>query len=328
MQTYLFKRLLYALLMLVLVSIASFTIIQLPPGDFVDNLAANLASEGQLLDKETIASFRAQYGLDKPIYVQYLIWVSGVLQGDFGFSFYHEKPVTDLIFEVLGMTLVISFFAITFTYMTAIPIGIISAVHQHSVLDYVFTLIGFIGLAIPDFLLALILMYVGFEFFDLSVGGLFSKEYLTADWSWGKFVDMMKHIWIPVIIIGTAGTAGIIRVMRGCLLDELGKQYVQTARAKGLQEAMLILKYPVRLAINPIISTIGWILPQIVSGTLVVSIVMALPTTGSLLLNSLRSQDMYLAGSLIMLLSVLTVLGTLVSDILLAVADPRIRLDK
>ena len=328
MQQYLIKRILYALLMLVLVSIASFTIIQLPPGDFVDNMAANLASEGQVLDKETLASMRAQYGLDKPIYVQYLIWISGVFQGDFGFSFYHEKPVTDLIFEVLGLTLVISLFAIIFTYMVAIPIGIISAVHQYSILDYCFTFIGFIGLAIPDFLLALILMYVGFEFFDMSVGGLFSKEFVTAAWSWEKFVDMMKHIWIPVIIIGTAGTAAIVRVMRGSVLDELGKQYVQTARAKGLHEAKLILKYPVRIAINPIISTIGWILPQIISGTLVVSIVMALPTTGSLLLNSLRSQDMYLAGSLIMLLSVLTVLGTLLSDLLLGLVDPRIRMDK
>lgn len=328
MQKYLIKRIFYASLMLVLVSIASFTIIQLPPGDFVDNMAANLASEGQVLDKETLASMRAQYGLDKPIYVQYLIWISGVFQGDFGFSFYHEKKVEDLIFEVLGMTLVISLFAVIFTYMVAIPIGIVSAVYQYSILDYFFTFIGFIGLAIPDFLLALVLMYVGFEFFDMSVGGLFSKEFVTAAWSWEKFVDMMKHIWIPVIIIGTAGTAAIVRVMRASFLDELGRQYVQTARAKGLHEVKLLVKYPVRIAINPIISTIAWILPQIISGTLVVSIVMALPTTGSLLLNSLRSQDMYLAGSLIMLLSVLTVLGTLISDILLGLINPRIKMDK
>lgn len=328
MQKYLIKRIFYASLMLVLVSIASFTIIQLPPGDFVDNMAANLASEGQVLDKETLASMRAQYGLDKPIYVQYLIWISGVFQGDFGFSFYHEKKVEVLIFEVLGMTLVISLFAVIFTYMVAIPIGIVSAVYQYSILDYFFTFIGFIGLAIPDFLLALVLMYVGFEFFDMSVGGLFSKEFVTAAWSWEKFVDMMKHIWIPVIIIGTAGTAAIVRVMRASFLDELGRQYVQTARAKGLHEVKLLVKYPVRIAINPIISTIAWILPQIISGTLVVSIVMALPTTGSLLLNSLRSQDMYLAGSLIMLLSVLTVLGTLISDILLGLINPRIKMDK
>ena len=328
MHKYLIKRIFYASLMLVLVSIASFTIIQLPPGDFVDNMAANLASEGQVLDKETLASMRAQYGLDKPIYVQYLIWISGVFQGDFGFSFYHEKKVEVLIFEVLGMTLVISLFAVIFTYMVAIPIGIVSAVYQYSILDYFFTFIGFIGLAIPDFLLALVLMYVGFEFFDMSVGGLFSKEFVTAAWSWEKFVDMMKHIWIPVIIIGTAGTAAIVRVMRASFLDELGRQYVQTARAKGLHEVKLLVKYPVRIAINPIISTIAWILPQIISGTLVVSIVMALPTTGSLLLNSLRSQDMYLAGSLIMLLSVLTVLGTLISDILLGLINPRIKMDK
>jgi peptide/nickel transport system permease protein len=274
-----------------------------------------------------IESLRANYGLDKPLYMQYFIWVSGVVVGDFGWSFFHNEPVAELVGERLALTVVISMFTIVFTYVVAVPIGILSATRQYSLADYAFTTFGFLGLSMPPFLLALILMYVGYQFFGADVGGLFSTEYVAAPWSLAKVRNMLSHMWIPVIVVGTAGTAGIIRVMRGCLLDELRKQYVMTARSKGVKESRVIFKYPVRVSINPIISTIGWMLPQVISGSLIVSVVLSLPTTGNLLLTALRTQDMYLAGSMILLLSFMTIVGTLVSDILLAVADPRIRLE-
>ena len=327
MRAYLIKRFIYFLLMIILVSMASFAIIQLPEGDYIDALVNELRSQGDVVDEEIIEDLRRIYGLDKPVYEQYFIWVLGMFQGDFGFSLKLDQPVTSLIAERLGLTVFISLCTLVFTYAVAIPIGIISATRQYSIFDYFFSFVGFIGLATPDFLLALVLMFTAYTQFGVEVGGLFSKEYISADWSIDKFINMLSHMWIPVIVIGTASTAGIIRVMRGCLLDELRKPYVQTARSKGLKEKDLILKYPVRIALNPIISTIGWMLPQVVSGSLVVSIVMSLPTTGSLLLLSLTSQDMYLAGSIILLLSFLTIIGTFISDILLAVSDPRIRLE-
>ena len=311
--------------MMLMVSVTAFVIINLPPGDFLDSYIAALQSQGTEIDQEILDGLRARYGLDKPVYVQYLIWFSGLFVGDFGWSFFFNEPVSKLIGERLVLTLVISVFTLVFTYVMAIPIGIYSATHQYSIFDYLFTFIGFIGLAMPSFLLALLLMFIGFQYFGASVGGLFSMEYVSAGWSLGKVVDLLKHLWIPIIVVGMRGTAGLIRVMRGCLLDELQKPYVQTARAKGLKERVLIFRYPVRISINPIVSTIGWMLPQIISGAAIVSVVLSLPTTGNLLLGALKNQDMYLAGSMIMLLSFLTIIGTLVSDILLAVVDPRIR---
>jgi len=272
-----------------------------------------------------IASLRKQWGLDSPLYVQYFKWMWKMFHGDMGISFAWSRPVSELISERLPLTLMLSLSALVFAYAVAIPIGIYSAIRQYSVGDYVFTFIGFVGLATPNFLLALILMVFFSKYLGLSVGGLFSRQYINAAWSLDRFVDMLKHFPIPIIVIGTAGTAALIRIMRGCLLDELQKQYVIAARAKGLKERTLLFKYPVRLAINPLVSTIGWTLPAIVSGEAITAIVMSLPTTGSLLLQALLTQDTYLTGSIIMLLSFLTVIGTLISDVLLAWIDPRIR---
>jgi peptide/nickel transport system permease protein len=255
-----------------------------------------------------------------------MIWFTGLFVGDFGWSFYYNEPVAGLIGERLMLTVIISLCTLVFTYVVAIPIGIYSAVKQYSFLDYVFSFIGFMGLATPNFLLALLLMYFGWQLFGVDVGGLFSIEYMDAPWSIGKVLDMMQHLWIPVIVVGTAGTAGIIRVMRGCLLDELRKPYVETAIAKGVKMRKAVFKYPVRISLNPIVSTVGWMLPRIISGSAITAVVLSLPTTGTLLLGALRTQDMYLAGSMILFVSTLTVIGTLISDVLLAVTDPRIRL--
>jgi peptide/nickel transport system permease protein len=269
---------------------------------------------------------RARYGLDQPTIVQYWKWISNiVLRGDFGESFEWNRPVKDLIWGRLGLTFILSFCTLIFIWLVAFPVGIYSAVKKYSIGDYAFTFFGFLGLAIPDFLFALVLMYIAFSQFGQSVGGLFSPEFQEAAWSWARFVNLMSNMWIPMIVLGLSGTAGLIRTMRANLLDELKKPYVVTARAKGLTENRLLVKYPVRVALNPFISTVGWILPALVSGSTVVSIVLNLPTTGPLLLRSLQSQDMYLAGSFILMTSVLTVIGTLLSDILLAVVDPRIR---
>lgn len=328
MLFYIIRRCLYMIIILLVLSVVTFVIIQLPPGDFLTMRIMELQSRGARVDEAEIAALRRQYGLDLPIYVQYFKWMWKMFHGDFGISFDRNKPVGELIAERLPLTIAVSLFSLIFTYIVAIPIGIYSATHQYSGADYTFTIIGFIGLATPNFLLALILMLVFFQYFGLSIGGLFSPEYLTAAWSMGKFVDMLKHLPIPVIVIGTAGTAALIRVMRGCLLDELRKQYVITARAKGVKERNLLFKYPVRVAINPIISTVGWTLPGIISGETITAIVLSLPTTGPLLFRALISQDMYLAGSIIMVLSLLTVVGTLISDILLVWVDPRIRYEK
>jgi peptide/nickel transport system permease protein len=321
------RRILYMIPTLIIVSILSFVIIQLPPGDYLTTVVTNMRASGETIDEAILAAMEQRYGLNQPIYVQYWKWISGILlRGDFGQSFEWNQPVSVLIWGRLALTFTMSLTTLFFTWLVAFPVGIFSAVRQYSIGDYIATVIGYIGLATPNFLLALVLMYIAFKFFNQSVGGLFSPDYADAPWSWGKVWDLFKHLWIPVVIIGTGGTAGLIRIMRANLLDELHKPYVITARAKGMTEFRLTLKYPVRMALNPFVSTVGWTLPVLVSGSAVVSIVLALPTTGPLLLRALMSQDMYLAGSFIMLLSVLTVIGTFISDILLAWLDPRIRL--
>jgi peptide/nickel transport system permease protein len=300
-------------------------VIQLPPGDLVSTIAASSSAQGEAIDDATLQGLRSRYGLGEPIYVQYWKWVSSVVQGDLGYSYTWKQPVDSLIGGRLGYTLMLSLGSLLLTWMIAFPIGIYSAVRKYSPGDYTFTFLGFLGLAIPDFLIAIVLMYIGYKYFGQSVGGLFSSDYVDAPWSFARFADLMSHLWIPVVIIAIGGTAGLIRTMRANLLDELPKQYVMTARAKGVSEGRMLLKYPVRLALNPFISTIGWILPAVFSGETIIGVVLSLPTLGPLLLNALKSQDMYLAGSIILILSVLTVIGTLISDLLLAWNDPRIR---
>lgn len=322
------RRILYAIPTFFAVSIVAFIIIQLPPGDYLTTLVASMASQGESVDPAALEALKNRYGLGEPIWVQYFKWMSNIfLRGDFGQSFEWNQPVASLIWSRLFLSFTLSLSTLLFVWAVALPVGIYSAVRQYSLGDYVFTFLGFIGLAIPNFLLALLLMYIGFKFFGQSVGGLFSPEYQEAPWSWAKFVDMLAHLWIPIVIIGTAGTASLIRIMRANLLDELRKPYVVTARAKGLPEHQVILRYPVRVALNPFVSTIGWVLPALISGEAITAIVLSLPTTGPLLLRALMSQDMYLAGSFILMLSTLTIIGTLLSDVLLALLDPRIRLE-
>ena len=322
------RRVLYMIPTFIAVSIVAFAIIQLPPGDYLTTLVASMASQGETVDPAALEALRSRYGLGEPMYVQYFKWMSNIfLHGDFGQSFEWNQPVIDLIWSRLALTFMLSLSTLLFVWAVALPVGIYSAVRQYSLGDYTFTFLGFIGLAIPNFLLALVLMYIAFKYFNQSVGGLFSPDYQEAAWSWAKLKDLLAHLWIPIVIIGTAGTASLIRVMRANLLDELHKPYVVTARAKGLPEWQVIMRYPVRVALNPFVSTIGWVLPALISGEAIVSIVLSLPTTGPLLLRSLMSQDMYLAGSFILMLSTLTILGTLLSDILLALLDPRIRLE-
>ena len=322
------RRVLYMIPTFIAVSIVAFAIIQLPPGDYLTTLVASMASQGETVDPAALEALRSRYGLGEPMYVQYFKWMSNIfLHGDFGQSFEWNQPVIDLIWSRLALTFMLSLSTLLFVWAVALPVGIYSAVRQYSLGDYTFTFLGFIGLAIPNFLLALVLMYVAFKYFNQSVGGLFSPDYQEAAWTWAKLKDLLAHLWIPIVIIGTAGTASLIRVMRANLLDELHKPYVVTARAKGLPEWQVIMRYPVRVALNPFVSTIGWVLPALISGEAIVSIVLSLPTTGPLLLRSLMSQDMYLAGSFILMLSTLTILGTLLSDILLALLDPRIRLE-
>ena len=325
MGAYVLRRLLYMIPVLLAVSILSFTIIQLPPGDYLTTRIAQLKLEGSPATEEEIAMLRQQYGLDKPFYVRYFKWLFGMVRGNLGKSFIYNRPVTELIGERIALTMTISICSILLAYAIAIPIGIYSATHQYAFSDYFFTFLGFIGISIPQFFLALVLMFATYKWFGTMVTGLFSEKYAVLPWSFGKVVDLLKHVWLPALIVGISGTAGTIRVLRACLLDELQKQYVITARAKGLSERRLTFKYPVRIAINPMISTIGWLLPAIVSGATIVAIVLNLPTTGPMMLDALMQQDMYLAGSFIMILCALTVIGTLISDILLAWSDPRIR---
>ncbi|MBM3298547.1 MAG: ABC transporter permease [Deltaproteobacteria bacterium] len=325
MLAYVIRRLLTMIPTLVAISIISFIIIQLPPGDYLDTYRAQRAVAGEPVDEAEVEAIKRRFGLDEPPYVQYFYWAGNFLRGDFGDSVEWNKPVKDLIGERLALTITISICTLLFTWAVSVPIGIYSAVRQYSWMDYFLTVIGFIGLATPNFLFALVLLWVSFAYFGMSIGGLFSPEYADAPWGFAKIVDLFKHLWIPVLIVGTAHTAKFIRIIRGNLLDELKKAYVTTARAKGLSETRLILKYPVRVAINPLVSTIGWTLPELVSGIAITAIVLNLPTTGPLLLRALQSQDMQLAGTFIMFLSTLTVVGTLISDILLAWVDPRIR---
>jgi peptide/nickel transport system permease protein len=323
---YVARRLGLGVFTIAAISVLSFVIIQLPPGDFVTTYIARLSESGGASAAGQAEELRRAYGLDQPLYVQYLKWMGQVLQGNLGMSFTWNRPVADLLGERLALTMAVSIAAIVFTWALALPIGIYSALRKYSVGDYVLTLLGFFGLAVPSFLLALVLMYFGVMLFGVSVGGLFSPDFETAPWSMAKLADLLKHLIIPAIVLGLAGTAQLIRVMRANLLDELGKPYVVSARAKGLSERRLVMKYPVRVAMNPFASSIGFLFPQVVSGTIIVSVVLSLPTVGPLLLSSLQAQDMFLAGSIVLLLGVLTIVGTLISDLILMWLDPRIRL--
>ena len=325
MVEYIVRRCLYIIPLLILISVLAFIIIKLPPGDFLSTYIMSLRRSGAEVNESVIANLENRYGLNQPTYVQYFKWVSGFFHGDFGRSFQFEEPVKNIISDRIGFTMVIACLTLLFQWIFAIPIGIYSAVRQYSIFDYFWTFVGFIGLSVPNFLLALILMFVGIKYFGASIGGLFSSEFIGQPWTWPKFFDLLQHIWVPVVVIGTAGMAGQIRIMRGQMLDEIGKQYIQTARAKGLSEWIVIMKHATRVAVNPIISTAGWMLPRIVSGATIAGIVLGLPTIGPTLFGALTSQDMYLAGTIVMLQSTLVVIGTLLSDILLSAIDPRIR---
>lgn len=325
MIAYVTRRLILALVTIWAISVISYAIIQLPPGDFVDSYIANLSASGSMVSAQEAEAMREQYGLNKPIWVQYWKWISRVVRGDFGMSMEWNRPVTEVIGDRIWLTIVISIAAIILTWGIALPIGIYSAVRQYSIADYIFTFVGFVGLAVPNFLLALIILYLAFRYFDASIGGLFSPQYEVAAWSWAKVWDLMLHLPLPALILALAGTAQLIRIMRANLLDELRRPYVTTARARGLQEWRVIMKYPVRAALNPFASTIGYLLPFVVSGSIVVSLVLSLPTVGPLLLRALVAQDMFLAGAIVLFLGVLTVIGTFLSDLVLMWIDPRIR---
>jgi len=328
MIAYIVRRFILAIITIFAITILSFLIIQLPPGDYVTSYVATMSAGGNQVTEADAEALRIQYGLDKPIYVQYLRWMGLIMRGNFGMALEWGRPVLDVIGDRLMLTIVVSLAAVIFTWALALPIGIYSAVKRYSIGDYIATIIGFIGLAIPGFMLALIIMYVGFKYFNANVGGLFSAEYANAPWTWAKFVDMLKHLPIAAIVLGLGGTAQMIRIMRSNLLDELRKPYVMTARARGLSESRVIGKYPVRVALNPFVSTIGYLFPFIISGSIIVSMVLSLPTVGPLLLKALIAQDMFLAGTIMLLLGVLTVIGTFISDLLLMWIDPRIRLGR
>jgi peptide/nickel transport system permease protein len=326
MLRYVIHRLLVMVPTLLTISAIVFVIIQLPPGDYFTTYLNELQSQGESVSAERIEFLRQQYGFDKSVVEQYFVWLFGIFQGDFGYSFEHSMPVSDIIGDRLLLTFMVSFATIIFTWVVSFIIGVYSAVHQYSVGDYTLSFLGFIGLATPNFLLALVLLWVANVYFGTSIGGLMEPEFLDQPWSWAKVFSVLGHLWIPVLVIGTSGTAGMIRRLRANLLDELHKQYVVTARAKGMHPFRLLVKYPLRMALNPFIADIGNLLPQVISGAAIVSVVLSLPTTGPMLLRALQSQDMYLAGSFLMVLATLTVVGTLVSDLALAVLDPRIRL--
>lgn len=309
----------------IVISAITFIIIQLPPGDFADAYIAQLAASGSTVSAGEAEALRRQFGLDDPLYVQYFKWLSQVVVGNFGYSMEWRRPVADVLSDRVWLTLAVSVSALILTWVVAIPIGIYSAIRKYSLGDYVFTFIGFIGIAVPNFLLALIVLYVGFRYLGLSVGGLFSPEYEQAPWSLGKVLDLLKHLALPAFILSLSGTAQLIRLMRANLLDELRQPSVITARAKGLRSSTVVMKYPVRAALNPFVSSMAYIFPQLISGSIIVSLVLGLPTVGPVLLRALVAQDMYLAGTIVLLLGVLTVIGTLISDLLLMWLDPRIR---
>ena len=329
MKKYLMRRFVYMVFTVWIITIVAFAVIQLPPGDYVSTLVSQMMRQGaQEVPPEVIEQLREQYGLNDSMLVQYVKWLRNIVtRGDFGYSYTYKRDAATIMFERLPITFTLTFTSVLFIWLIALPIGVYSAVRKYSLGDYFFTFIGMIGLAVPNFLLALILMYLSYRYNGQALIGLFSEEYATAPWSLAKVGDLLQHLWIPVIIIGTGGTAGLIRTMRANLLDELNKPYVDTARAKGLSESRLLWKYPIRYALNPFVSTIGWVLPGLVAGEVIVSIVLNLPTSGPVLLQALRSQDMFLAAGFILLLSTLTVIGTFVSDLLLVLLDPRIRLE-
>jgi peptide/nickel transport system permease protein len=326
MLTYLSRRLLTMILTLLVISALVFIIIQLPPGDYLSSYIAQLQSQGEMVPQEKIDFLRGQYGLDRSMVEQYFVWLGGLVQGDLGYSFEYNRPVTEVVGDRLLLSMVLNFTTVLFIYIVSFPIGVYSATHQYSWGDHGLTFLGLIGLATPNFLLALILMYLANIYFGTSIGTLMAAKYIDQPWTMGKVLSLLEHLWVPVLVIGTSGTAGMIRRLRANLLDELQKQYVVTGRAKGLSSGRLLVKYPLRMALNPFIADIGNLLPQVVSGSVIVSAVMSLQTTGPMLLAALQSQDMYLAGSFLMFLAVLTVIGMFVSDLLLAVLDPRIRL--
>jgi len=326
MLGYLIHRFLIMIFTLAVISVLVFIVIQLPPGDYLSTYIAELESQGELVNPEKIEFLRSQYGLDLPLYEQYFVWVSGLVQGDLGYSFEFNLPVTEVVGDRLYLSMVLNFTTVIFIYLVAFPIGVYSATHQYSWGDHGLTFLGLLGLATPNFLLALILIYFANLAFGTSIGGLMAPELIDQPWTWIKVRSVLEHLWVPVVVIGTSGTAGMIRRLRANLLDEMQKQYVVTGRAKGMSEGRLLIKYPLRMALNPFVADIGTLLPQVVSGSVIVSAVMSLPTTGPMLLNALQSQDMYLAGSFLMFLALLTVVGMVVSDLLLAVLDPRIRL--
>jgi peptide/nickel transport system permease protein len=327
MLQYIIKRLLLLPLLLFIFSVFAFIIIQAPPGDFVTAYVAELAASGSSIDQVQMDALRDLYGLDKPAHIQYLKWMGRMLKGDLGASLDWQRPITELIGERLVLTVMLGLFTFGFTWVLAVPIGIFSATHQYSFFDYFFTVFNYFGVATPTFMTALVLMWLAFSHFGVSVTGLFSPEYVDAPWTWGRVLDLLKHMWLPMVILGLDGTARLARVMRANLLDELQKPYMEMARAKGMPEWRLVLKYPVRLAINPLVSTIGWYLPLLFSGSVIVATVMNLPTIGPMLLRALITQDMYLAGSIILIYCCLAIIGTLLSDILLAWLDPRIRME-
>ncbi len=328
MKNYILQRIVYLFFLIWMVSIVTFIVIQLPPGDYLSTYISRLEQAGEQVSDEEVENLRRQYGLDLPLYARYVKWIGQVLQGNFGFSFDWQQPVRDIIGERLVLTFTIAILSAIFTYAVAIPIGIYSATRQYSLGDYVVSIIGFIGLAIPNFMLALIMLYVGFKQFGLNLTGLFSPGYIGAPWDLAKIGDLLLHLPIPIIVIGTGGTAGLIRVLRGTLLDELNKQYVITARSKGVGEIRLLFRYPVRVALNPIVSSLAWLFPSLVSGGTITAIVLGLPTAGPMLLRGLITQDTSLTATLLMFITILTVVGTTVSDILLVVVDPRIRMER
>ena len=328
MLRFILKRLVLLPVLLLVFTVVVFALVQAPPGDFLTSYVAMLASSGSSMDAAQVEALKIQFGLDQPVYVQYLRWMAGIFRGDLGMSLEYGRQNTELIGERLLVTILLALFAFVITWVVAIPAGIYSATHKNSVLDHVFSVLNYVGVATPNFMLALVLTWWAFSSFGLMITGLFSPEYVLAPWSFARFVDLLKHLWLPAIVLGVAGTARLTRVMRANLLDELHKPYVAAARAKGMSEWKLVVKYPVRLALNPLISTIGWYLPQLFSGSLIVATVMNLPNIGPLLLRALTQQDMYLAGSILLIYCFLTIVGTLVSDILLAIFDPRIRMER
>ncbi|GAB4563543.1 MAG: ABC transporter permease [Anaerolineae bacterium] len=329
MTRYMAQRLVYLVFLLWLVTIVTFIVIQLPPGDYLSTYINRLQQQaGDVVTEEMIQALKAQYGLDLPMHQRYFKWLGSVFRGDFGFSYDWQKPVRELIGERLALTFVVAITSTIATYAIAIPIGIYSATHQYSLGDYIATIWGFIGLAIPNFMLALVLLFLAYRYLGVNLTGLFSQQYIDAPWSMAKVIDLLKHLPIPVFVLSTGGAAGLIRVMRATLLDELEKQYVITARAKGVAETRLLFKYPVRVALNPLVSNLAWLFPMLISGDTITAIVLGLPTAGPMLFRSLITQDTFLSASILLFMTVLTVIGTTVSDILLVIVDPRIRMEK